>query len=84
MLDIILWLVKAWYTILLIILIADKIVAITPCPWDDLIVTSAKKMSKIVMSLIDNTIAYLVVKPVKWFLSFKKPTDEEKIINDKK
>jgi len=72
MLDIILWPVKAWYTILLVILIADKIVAITPVPWDDLIVTSAKKITKLIMSAIDNTIAYLVIKPIKWFLNLKK------------
>lgn len=84
MLDIILWPVKAWYTTLLIILIADKIVAITPVPWDDLIVTSAKKITKLIMSAIDNTIAYLVVKPVKWFFNLKKPVNGEKIIDDKK
>jgi len=84
MLDIILWPVKAWYTTLLIILIADKIVAITPVPWDDLIVTSAKKITKLIMSAIDNTIAYLIVKPIKWVLSLKKPANEEKIIDNKK
>ena len=82
MLDIILWPVKAWYTTLLIILIADKIVAITPVPWDDLIVTSAKKITTFIMSLIDNTIVYLVVKPIKWFFSLRKPANEEKIIDD--
>jgi hypothetical protein len=82
MLDIILWPVKTWYTILLIILIADKIVAITPVPWNDLIVTLAKKITTLIMSLIDNTIAYLVVKPIKWFFSLRKPVNEEKIIND--
>lgn len=84
MLDIILWPVKAWYTTLLIILIADKIVAITPVPWDDLIVTSAKKITTLIMSLIDNTIAYLVVKPIKWFFSLKKPADEKKMTDNKK
>jgi len=84
MLDIILWPVKAWYTLLLIILIADKIVAITPFPWDDLIVTSIKKTTTLIMRLIDNVIAYMVVKPIKWFVSLKKPVNEEKIIDDKK
>lgn len=64
-LDIILWPVKAWYTTLLIILIADKIVAITPVPWDDLIVTAAKKVTNKIMSLIDNTIASIIIKPVQ-------------------
>jgi hypothetical protein len=64
-LDIILWPVKAWYTTLLVILIADKIVAITPVPWDDLIVTVAKKITNQIMSFIDNFIAYIVVKPVE-------------------
>jgi len=41
--DIIIWPIKVWYTIILVVLIADKIVAMTPVPWDDLIVTSIKK-----------------------------------------
>lgn len=65
MLDIILWPIKAWYTILLVILIADKIVAITPFPWDDLIVTVVKKTINQVKSLIDNVIASIIVKPIE-------------------
>lgn len=64
-LDIILWPVKMWYLTLLVILIADKIVAITPVPWDDLIVTSAKKIMKKIQSFIDNTIASIVIKPIQ-------------------
>jgi len=73
-LDILLWPVKAWYTTLLIILIADKIVAITPIPWDDLIVTAAKKVTEKIMSLIDNFIASIVIKPVQ--LLFNKEDDK--------
>lgn len=73
-LDILLWPVKFWYTTLLVILIADKIVAITPVPWDDLIVTAAKKITEKIMSLIDNTIASIIIKPVQ--LLFNK--EEEK------
>jgi len=63
--DLILWPVKTWYTIVLVILIADKIVAVTPVPWDDLIVTSAKKVMEKIMSIIDNIIAAIIVKPVQ-------------------
>lgn len=73
-LDIILWPVKFWYTTLLVILIADKIVAITPVPWDDLIVTAAKKIINQIKSFIDNLIASIVIKPIESL--FKK--DEEK------
>ena len=75
-LDIILWPVKAWYTTLLIILIADKIVAITPVPWDDIIVTVAKKITNKIMSLIDNVIAAIVIKPVQ--LLFGQDNEEAK------
>jgi len=71
-LDIILWPVKFWYTTLLVIMIADKIVAMTPIPWDDLIVTGAKKITGKVMSCIDSVIAYLIVKPIEWFFFRKK------------
>ena len=67
MLDLLLFPIKFWYTSILIILIADKIVAITPVPWDDLIVTGAKKIIEKIMSWIDSVIAYLIVKPIKWF-----------------
>lgn len=73
-LDIILWPVKFWYTTLLVILIADKIVAITPVPWDDLIVTAVKKVMDKIKNLIDNLIASIVVKPIESL--FKK--EEEK------
>jgi hypothetical protein len=78
-LDIILWPVKAWYTTLLVILIADKIVAITPVPWDDLIVTAAKKVTEKIMSFIDNTIASIVIKPVQ--LLFGDKDEDEKGCN---
>lgn len=79
-LDIILWPVKAWYTTLLVILIADKIVAITPVPWDDLIVTAAKKVTNQIMSFIDNTIASIVIKPVQ--LLFNKEDEKGCCSND--
>ena len=75
-LDIILWPVKFWYTTLLVILIADKIVAITPVPWDDLIVTAAKKITEKIMSFIDNTISSIIIKPVQ--LLFNNKDEEEK------
>lgn len=37
------WLVENWALVLLILAIADKVVAVTPCKWDDLIVTAVKK-----------------------------------------
>jgi len=76
-LDILLWPVKFWYTTLLVILIADKIVAITPVPWDDLIVTSAKKITEKIMSLIDNTIASIIIKPIQ--LLFNKKEEEKQL-----
>lgn len=33
---------KYWTIILLVVLIADKIVAATPCKWDDMILTAVK------------------------------------------
>lgn len=63
--DLILWPVKTWYTFVLIILIADKIVAVTPVPWDDLIVTSAKKIMNMIRSIIDKIISSMIVKPVE-------------------
>lgn len=70
--DLILWPVKAWYTTLLVILIADKIVAITPVPWDDLIVTSAKKIMDKIMSIINNIMTSIIVKPVQAFFDKEK------------
>jgi len=63
--DLILWPVKTWYTIVLVILIADKIVAVTPFPWDDLIVTGAKKIMEKIKSMMDNIISSIIVKPVE-------------------
>ena len=74
-LDILLWPVKFWYTTLLVILIADKIVTMTPVPWDDLIVTGAKKLTEKIMSVIDTVIAYIIVKPIEWAF-FNKKNDE--------
>lgn len=79
-LDIILWPVKFWYTTLLVILIVDKIVAITPFPWDDLIVTSAKKIMDKIKSFIDNVIASIVVKPIEAL--FKKEEEKKECCND--
>lgn len=76
MLDIILWPIKFWYTTLLIVLIADKIVAITPVPWDDLIVTSIKKVMEKIKNVMDNFIASIVVKPIEAL--FSKEDDKEK------
>jgi len=67
--NILLWPVKVWYTILLVVLIADKIVAMTPVPWDDLIVTSVKKLVEKVQGMIDNFIASIVIKPVSMFFN---------------
>ena len=80
MLDIILWPVKFWYTTLLVILIADKIVAITPVPWDDLIVTSIKKVMDKIKSLMDNLIASIVVKPIEAL--FKKEEEKKECCGD--
>lgn len=63
--DLILWPIRVWYTILLVILIADKIVAVTPIPYDDLIVTAAKKLMEKIKSIIDNVISAIVVKPIQ-------------------
>ena len=63
--DLILWPIRVWYTILLVILIADKIVTVTPIPWDDLIVTAAKKLMEKIKSIIDNIISAIVVKPIQ-------------------
>ena len=63
--DLILWPVRVWYTILLVILIADKIVAITPMPWDDLIVTAVKKLMEKIKSATDSIISAIVVKPIQ-------------------
>jgi hypothetical protein len=75
--DILLWPVRFWYTTLLVILIADKIVAMTPVPWDDLIVTGAKKITEKIMSGIDTVIAYIVVKPIEWAFFKNKKNDED-------
>lgn len=71
--DLILWPIRVWYTILLVILIADKIVAVTPIPYDDLIVTAAKKIMEKIKSTIDNIISAIVVKPIQ--LLFDKEKD---------
>ena len=80
MLDIILWPVKFWYTTLLVVLIADKIVAITPVPWDDLIVTSIKKVMDKIKSLMDNLITSIVVKPIEAL--FKKEEEKKECCSD--
>lgn len=80
MLDIILWPIKFWYTTLLVVLIADKIVAITPVPWDDLIVTSVKKVMEKIKSLMDNLIASIVVKPIEAL--FNKDAEEKECCSD--
>jgi hypothetical protein len=76
MLDLLLLPLKFWYTLLLIVLIADKIVAMTPVPWDDLIVTGAKKIVEKIQSGIDSAIAYMIVKPIEWFFSRNKKDEE--------
>lgn len=58
--DLILWPVKYWYAVLLILFIADKVVAITPIPYDDIIVTFIRgivnKISAAVNAFIESTI----------------------------
>ncbi len=76
MLDILFWPMKFWNIILLVLLIADKIVTMTPMPWDDLIVTSIRKLTEKIKSIGNNIIAYVIVKPIKWMF-FNKNEDEE-------
>jgi len=71
------FLYKAWYITPLVILIADKIVAMTPLPWDDLIVTGAKKLYEKITSAIGNFIAFVIMKPFKFF--FKKEEEEKEL-----
>ena len=56
------WLIQNWDTVLLLLLVADKVVAITPTPYDDLILTAIKS----------------VLKPFKTLLSGKMNEEEEK------
>ena len=37
------FLISNWEYVLIVVLAVDKIVALTPCTWDDLIWTSVKK-----------------------------------------
>lgn len=37
------WIIHNWIFVVLALLVADKVVALTPCKWDDLIVTSIKQ-----------------------------------------
>ena len=37
------WILENWEWVLLGLLVADKIVAATPCKWDDLIITAIKE-----------------------------------------
>lgn len=67
--DIFLWPIKVWYTIILVVLIADKIVAMTPVPWDDLIVTSIKKVVSMISGFVDNFIVAMIIKPVSLFFN---------------
>jgi len=80
MLDLILaplaFLYKAWYITPLVILIADKIVSVTPVPWDDLIVTGVKKIYEKINGAIQGFIMYLIMKPYNFF--FKKDKEVEK------
>ena len=69
--------------IILIILIVDKIVAITPVSWDDLIVTSVKKIITLVKKALNSMIDYLIVNPMKKFFS-KKSEDVESNVDDSK
>ena len=50
------WLIQNWDTVLLLILVADKIVAITPTPYDDLILTAIKTVLKPFSALLSNKI----------------------------
>jgi len=70
------FLYKAWYITPLVILVADKIVAMTPLPWDDLIVTGAKKTYEKITSAIGKLITVLLSKPINFL--FGKKEEEEK------
>jgi hypothetical protein len=50
------WVAQNWDTVLLLILVADKIVAITPTPYDDLILTVIKGVLKPFSALLSNKI----------------------------
>jgi len=63
------FLYKAWYITPLVILVADKIVATTPLPWDDLIVTGVKKLYEKISNAVGNFIASIVIKPVSMFFN---------------
>ncbi len=68
--DFILLPVKFWYTAILILLIADKIVAITPVPWDDIIVTFCKGVMDKTSAAINAFIASIIVPKIE--AAFKK------------
>ena len=40
------WVIQNWELVLLILLVADKVVAITPTPYDDIILTAIKAALK--------------------------------------
>lgn len=42
------WMIANWEWVVLCLLIADKIVAVTPTPWDDMILTAIKSAFKAV------------------------------------
>jgi hypothetical protein len=71
------FLYKAWYITPLVILVADKIVAMTPLPWDDLIVTGAKKTYEKITSAIGKLITVLLAKPISFLFGKKEEKVEE-------
>jgi len=50
------WVIQNWDMFLLLLLIADKIVAITPTPYDDLILTTIKSVLKPFSALLSNKV----------------------------
>ncbi len=63
--DFILLPVKFWYTAILILFIADKIVAISPWPYDDIIVTFCKGVMDKISAAVNAFVASIVIKPVE-------------------
>lgn len=64
--DVVEWIVANWAVVALCLLVADKVVAATPCKWDDLLVTAVKGALR---QVVGKRVGVAVVLPLAALIS---------------
>jgi hypothetical protein len=62
------WIIEHWEIVLAGFLLLDKIVAVTPCKWDDLVLTAVKGAVRALVRARGKTLAVLLV--TAWCLTY--------------